>query len=258
MRTRVVCLYVLIIAVTSQASAGPITVRPADLAFGSTYYLAFVTQGTRDATSHDLAFYDAFVTCEARGGPQCAGHQPPNAALAALDTTWRVIGSTALEDARTHVPMDGPIYNLAGNLVMPAAPAGLSALFDVFLPVNPLSLIHSIAIDQFGESQSGSHVWTGTTSTGSASAYPLGGVLCSVVDDPYGLCVSIGQIGCIDKCWLGYSSFSGAPALDGSATENHLYAISGPIVVTPEPGTVLLMVAPLAWRLSRRSPPARP
>jgi len=79
----------------SLASADPITIpglplnstlSPSHqaLAPGSSYFLAFVTADTHDALSSDIGVYDAFVTAEADLDPT----------LAALDTTWKVIGST--------------------------------------------------------------------------------------------------------------------------------------------------------------------
>src|SRR5579862_5364247 len=68
----------LCVGIASQASAGPLTIVPSDLAPGATYYLAFVTDGVTTAASADISTYDAFVTQQADLNP----------ALAAIGTTW--------------------------------------------------------------------------------------------------------------------------------------------------------------------------
>ncbi len=74
------------------------------------YRLVFVTSGTRDATSSDIADYNSFVNTQ-------AGSLVPT-------TTWTAIASTPTVDARdntsTNTSTDGtgvPIYNLNGQLV---------------------------------------------------------------------------------------------------------------------------------------------
>jgi hypothetical protein len=84
------CLSLAAMAMTaSSAVSAPITV-PTVLNPGDQYRLAFVTSSTRDATSSDIADYNSFVTAAANS----------QAALAALGTTWMVIGSTSSVDAR--------------------------------------------------------------------------------------------------------------------------------------------------------------
>jgi hypothetical protein len=65
------------------ALAGPITV-PTGLNPGDQYRLAFVTSTTRDASSSNIADYNAFVTAAANSDPL----------VAALNTGWRAIAST--------------------------------------------------------------------------------------------------------------------------------------------------------------------
>ena len=92
------------------ADAAPITL-PIGLNPGDEYRLAFVTSTTRDATSTDIAVYNAFVTAAAN----------TQAELLALGTTWTAIASTFTVDARdntaTNPIEDGagvPIYLLDG------------------------------------------------------------------------------------------------------------------------------------------------
>ena len=102
-----------LLATPLSASAIPIT-TPTDLNPGDQYRLAFVTSGSRDATSSNIADYDAFVQSAADAVPE----------LNALAITWRVVGSTSTVDARTHTStnpaIDGvgvPIYLLDGSRV---------------------------------------------------------------------------------------------------------------------------------------------
>ena len=93
------------------ASAQPVTV-PSGLIPGEQYRLVFVTGATTNATSTNIVDYNNFVTADADSVP----------ALAALGTTWTVIGSTAAVAAEdntfTNPSTDPsyPIFNLTGDL----------------------------------------------------------------------------------------------------------------------------------------------
>jgi hypothetical protein len=121
-----------------------------DLAPGSLYHLVFLTAQGHDALSTDIADYDAFVTAQANLSSE----------LAALSTTWSVIGSTETVDAIDHVGVVGPVYNLVGQQVS----AGLADMFDS--GVNA-----PIVYDQYGNYHPGrTYVWSGTNaSTGRAA-----------------------------------------------------------------------------------------
>lgn len=91
---------------------------PADLSVGDTYRIVFVTEVVVNPGASLLSVYDSIVTSDALSQPE----------LAALATTWQVLGSTrflALVHARVHTntdPTNGsdpdvPIYNLQGELV---------------------------------------------------------------------------------------------------------------------------------------------
>ena len=94
------------------SSAVPITV-PTELNPGDQYRLAFVTSTTRDATDTDITLYNAFVSGVANGVTE----------LAALGTTWKMIGSTSSIDARDNtdsnpgVSVGVPLFNLADELL---------------------------------------------------------------------------------------------------------------------------------------------
>jgi hypothetical protein len=142
-------------------SAQPITI-PTGLNPGDQYRLAFVTSATRDATSPNIADYNAFVTTDANSVPQ----------LAALGTTWSAIASTASVDARDNTStsplidyVGAPIYTLANTLI---APFNAALWFnDILVPLN---------ITEAGTPRPGAiQVWTGSLPGGIGyPGYPLG------------------------------------------------------------------------------------
>jgi hypothetical protein len=111
----VIAATALLLGATGDGLAQPTTV-PSGLSPGDKYRLAFVTSTTRDATSSDIADYNAFVTAVANTVP----------ALTELGTTWTAIGSTAAVDARDNTNTNPgnaegvPIYLLDGTLLVRA------------------------------------------------------------------------------------------------------------------------------------------
>lgn len=208
------------------AQASPITI-PSGLNPGDTYYLAFVTAGSRDATSPLITDYDLFVTAQANSDPD----------LLALLTTWKVIGSTESVSAASHLgPISSPIYNLAGQLVA----TGSSDLFDG-------SLGAPIIYDQHGISFQ-TYVWTGSRPNGSG--------------DPER---ELGTTHGTNLAMTGYSSFiDTAWILAAEAPQSDpfsMYGLSGPLVVptaaVPEPTTISLMMGPALLLLGRYRPRRR-
>jgi len=82
--------FALLVLVCCQVAIADIVISPPGLNIGDQYRLVFVTSGTRNAQSSNIADYNSFVTAQAN----------QNAVLSALNTTWTVIGSTATVDAR--------------------------------------------------------------------------------------------------------------------------------------------------------------
>ena len=74
----------LVLVAATGSLASPITV-PTGLNPGDAYRLVFVTSTTLDATSSDIADYNAFVSGVANTVPE----------LVALGTTWTAIGPSA-------------------------------------------------------------------------------------------------------------------------------------------------------------------
>ena len=106
--TRAVVALFIVLFAGSFADAAIILV-PTDLAPESQYRLAFVTSGTTNATSSNIAYYNDFVTTQAA----------LQSALSSLSTTWKAVGSTASISARdntgTSPGLTGvPIYRLDG------------------------------------------------------------------------------------------------------------------------------------------------
>jgi hypothetical protein len=220
LRANIVWVGLFTLLSTSVASATPITI-PSGLAPGSTYHLAFVTAGTQDlgrvgCGACTIADFDAFVSSEANLDPT----------LAALGTTWKIIGSTRAVDAVTHLGVfPDPIYNLGGQGL---SPNGTYSLF------NPgLSLTDGfIEFNQYGTVVPfGTTVFTGPTGLGLKAPGAL--------DDLFPEYGTIGLPG--SGLWLS----------NGAASINNrmpYYGISGPLVVpqdgaaaVPEPTTLLLL-----------------
>ena len=197
--------------------AGPVAadIIPPNLPPGSMYELAFVTQGTRDATSPYIADYNAFVTAQAQQNLNL----PHGVA-------WHAIALTLWDNnysVNQNAPFTSsiPVYNTQGQLVANAA----TPLYSV-----SGNIINPIGYDQFGNAQA-TYVWTGSGYDGTGDD-PLGG-------QPYGL----GQPD------LGYSniSYGGWLGQSGYANQTNvypLYALSSPITV-PEPGTIVLLLTGL-------------
>ncbi len=135
---------------------------------GDTFRLLFVTSGDRDATSTDIADYNAFVRGEA-----AAGHPD----IQQYKDHFRVLGSTEAVSARvntlTNPAVNGPgepIYWLNG----PKVADDYADLYDgTWHRMDPIRLPSGEAFD-FEEN---AYVFTGTDTDGSASMNPLGGTM---------------------------------------------------------------------------------
>ncbi len=120
-------------------------VPPRGLAPGSQYQLLFVTQGTRDALSANIADYNAFVTAEAVLSPALPS-----------GVAWHAVGWTASVSAPVNAPSSGlPVYDTHGILLVPAG----TGLYAGWMPLTQI-------LDQFGEPSSSGYVWTGAYGPG--------------------------------------------------------------------------------------------
>lgn len=197
--------FVAIFLAASSLQAAPITV-PTDLNLGDSYRLAFVTSSTTTAnTSTDIGDYNTFVSGVANG----------QAELAALGTTWKVIGSTptvaATNNTGTNPSSTGvPIYRLDGTRIADDN----SDLWDG-------SILAPLIFTQVGIPTTFTKAHTGSWSDGNI----------------------VGGDGSLGKTFPAY----GNPTKTNSEWISEgqvgpsllpLYAMSGELTVVPEPSTV--------------------
>ena len=128
-------------------------IPPAGLAPGSQYQLVFVTAGTRDASSSNIADYNTFVTTEAALSPTLP-----------TGVAWNAIATTSTVNAVANAPsLPGiPVYNTHGDLVA----SGASGLYAG-------TLTNAINYDQYGTLFPAS-VWTGDIINGGSGFLSLG------------------------------------------------------------------------------------
>ena len=174
------------------------------LPIGSQYQLVFLTKEITAAESGDIADYNDFVQQQA-----AISSSLPLA-------TWTAIASTSSFNAIDATSYSLPIYDTNGN---PLAPNFSTLLSDEDF-AGP-------AYDQYGDEVLGVvSVWTGTKKDGTGhgdSGHELGS-----------LAPVFGQPGDQSWGWL----YDGTSANSSSFS---LYAISSPITVVPEPGTLMLL-----------------
>ncbi len=188
----------------------------------TTYRIALVTQGVRDADSPLIEDYNDFVRSEVAGSSL-------ESTLASVGASpeWFVYGSTATVDAIDNVLSGGaddlPIFNTRGELV--------ASGWTQFLSQSGI-LSNPIAYDQdglfsFSQSQVGI-IFTCTYWAGRSGGPALGTSFVSGSGDP--TLISDGQ-------WLSNFSNSGYSHYPG-----HFYAISSPISVAavPEPTSLIV------------------
>jgi hypothetical protein len=177
---------------------------------GSEYQLIFLTSGGRDATSRNIADYNAFVTAQAELNPSFPD-----------GVTWSAVASTAAVAARDNAanPPNVPVFNTAGMLLC----SGTSSLY------NSVLLLALPDYDENGALNPAA-AWTGTQRDGT-----IGGGLGSGND------VTGTVVGFPDSLSEWLSGSVAAPDSDLS-----LYGLSSPITVpAPEPSTLALLVSGL-------------
>jgi hypothetical protein len=199
-----------------------IVVPPTGLAPGSEYRLVFVTSGTRDATSTNIADYNTFVQNAARNSSvlntalTAAGFDPTS-------ITWTAIASTLTVNARVNTQTrttdtSRPIYRLDGARIA----TSYTDLWDgsIGAPINLTELDQNIT----------ANVWTGTVASG-ATNIPLGGN-----PDQSG---RLGSSAAANGQWvsLGFAVQAGGLPLYGISSV--LAVPSAPTTTTPEPSSLL-------------------
>jgi hypothetical protein len=169
---------------------------------GDKYHLVFVTRGTTQATSSNIADYDRFVNTEAqRAGSLVAGY----------DVAWFVIGSTVATNAADHALVSAPVYRLDGVLVV----TNKTDMWDS-------SLQAAIAKDQYNVAHTPS-VWTGSTAAGLVNPTRALGVAE----------IRIGSAGQVNETWIELQDKK-------PPTEyRSIYALSEPLMIPLPQGTLI-------------------
>ena len=212
---------VMVFLLPATVLAVPITV-PTTLNPGDQYRLAFVTSDTRDATSTDIADYNAFVQGVANSVAKLAG------------ITWTAIGSTPTIHARDNtstVPGTEP-GSFAGIFLL-----NDTKVVDSYSDLWDGSLDSALNVTESGSTLNCS-VWTGTGLWGFRSGFELG----SYHHQTHSYVVDFGQ----SEPFFSPSEWVINPnPWDGSNLKS-LYALSDVLTVQsssdpiPEPSTLVL------------------
>ena len=193
--------------------------KPADLTTGEAFRLLFLTSTTRDATSSDIADYNAFVQTAA-----AAGH----AVIQAYSGDFRVVASTAADDARDNTATTAtgvPIYWLGGNQVADDYADFYDGTWDD----------ESNVTDQSGSTyELSSLAWTGSEHDGTESF--VGG-------SSAGLGASSPAVGVPNSTTSGQGPLSGLTSPQGALRP--LYALSEVFVIGAAP--VVRVDVPASW-----------
>lgn len=220
----ITCLTSLLIIANITAKASIIV--PTDLNPGDSYRFIFVTDGTINATSNDVAVYNAFVTAQATAVTE----------LDELATTWTAIVSTQSVDARDNTTTNPslstgvPIYLFDGTRIA----TNYTDLWDESIE-NPINLTQTTKTVT-------STVWTGTGGDGAEFTYydgPLGAATQAIA----------GRTNVTNTNWV-------RGPQENSSTSLPLYGISGILTVpVPEPTSLSLiggLIALLSVAIRRR------
>ncbi len=215
------------------ARAGVVLATPAGLAPGDQFRIVFVTNASTNATSTDIATYNAFVNTDAAG-----------ATYDAAVVSWKVIGSTQTVDAATNIGAFAvPVYLSNGTLIALSTTTGAGGLWSGSI-LNPINT----RLDGTAAVTPSNLVFTGTAADGTAASDygALGG------DTPGSLGqATVGLITFGTNRWIHEDFYS--------TTDTYaLYGISEVLTVpaaVPEPGTVglaLLGAGAIGLRAWRR------
>jgi hypothetical protein len=230
-RTRHLVLLITILwigfGLTTGTHAGIVINTPAGLAPGDQFRIAFVTDGTTDATSTNIADYNAFVTAQAGG-----------AIYDGSTVNWFAIGSTSSVSAfsNTQSSTSDPVYLNSGTQIADSLTTASGGLWSTQIGTG--NLLHAIDKDLTSTASIGIEVWTGTLPDGSSSSSnPLGG------ERPIS-----GFSGNSNFAWV---LAPVAPPMPPNTTKFALYGISEELTVpsptaVPEPSTLVMSLTAAA------------
>jgi hypothetical protein len=217
-----------LLLVVGSPSEAALVLTPSSLSPGTPYRLAFVTSGVRDASSSNIADYNAFVTAAANSVAE----------LADLGVSWYAIASTGDVDARVNtltIPSSDP-DNPAGVPIFLLS--GLK-LADHYNDLWNSSVDVRFNISELGTNLGDVPVWTGTTTNGTARFEPGPGSVALGANSVAGT----GSTDEVNQDWIHDSTFP-------SSFQAHFYAVSSvltvpdppPAVAAPEPPALLVWV----------------
>ena len=195
------------------------------------FRLVFVTAGTYQAQSKDIATYNGYVTAAANGVP----------ALLALGTDWYVIGSTSTVSAKSNTYTDTgtgyPVFRLDGAVVFKDyLQLWGGGSIENTICVDP----NSIFVTTTGE------VNTGTDEFGDVNNWVSGPYVGGGFGSVGGWTTRGHCIGFLDHRWINN-------AYDRLTSAQRLYGLSGVFTVVPEPATMALLgLGGLGMLLGRR------
>jgi hypothetical protein len=205
-------------ASSARASVTP----PIGLNVGDTYRIVFVTSTTLDATSTNIADYNAHVTAAA-----AAMGFGPSIFWAALASTQTVNALTNIQSVVGLSAADTttPFYNTAGQLIATGLTVASTGLYQ-----GPTGNHLATILTEEGEVSIANDVWTGTHAAGNTAGTAwLGGASGNA---------RTGRSAQLDFDWTSQGALSRTNLLP-------LYGVSGLLTVTdspvPEPATVALM-----------------
>ncbi|NNM10649.1 MAG: hypothetical protein HKO60_01840 [Pseudomonadales bacterium] len=202
------------------ASASTVVPVPPGLSPGDEYRLVFVTSGSTDAISSNIADYNTFVQSFAD--------------TAGLGPGWTAIASTSTVDARDNTQTSSggaygngiPIYRLDGALVV----TDYIDLWDGFL-LNPADgVVTPINIDEQGSLVNDAEGAEGNVWTGTKSGYLTGDGGAGFDNEELGTATPVdGYTGATSPYWIEKSQQSPQSSL------KRIYAMSSVLTVAPIP-----------------------
>jgi hypothetical protein len=219
-------------SLATQLSAAPVPPSlshavPAGFQAGDTFQLLFVSRTVRNAQSTNIDDYNEFVNTVA----DSAGIGPSSTGV-----SWFAVASTMAVDGRDNAAVHAPIYNMQGELLALDA----ADMWDG-------SLTHAVNYDEHAVEIISFHMaWTGSRRDGTAlTGRELGAFPSS----------EFGDLKRSDFGWIENSN--GSPAV-----QHHLYALSEPLQVVPEPSVVALAMCNvmilITWRGYKAAPRPAP
>lgn len=187
-------------------------------AAGDTYHLIYVTSSATDATSTDIADYNAFVQADADAN-----------GMGSID--WFALGSTVETDAVDNAVLNGPVLAVRDNSGTLETIASVATDADDFWDFNWGDSNEIAQLDG-----TDTNIWTGTNPDGVAS----GGNELGATNES------------TRRHWTGWTDWGPAFATQGNADSLEMAAISQELTVVPEPSSLGLGLLGLGGLLMAR------